>query len=183
MSSTTVETPITDTSFPQDTYNNLNDNITKLIQQEVMKAIKGKGIQEDKHNRDTSMVNISFDLQTDVVIAIGKVESNLYHLNSTSFLRNVTNNACFSSNIANLANNTCQNHKNHVSLLWHIRLKYLSEQKLKHVPHLPGYDAKSFDCFVCPLSKQQTQPFYPSTSRADNSFDLVHMDLWGPYIL
>lgn len=36
-------------------------------------------------------------------------------------------------------------------------------------------------CCVCPLAKQSRLVFPHSISRADVSFSLVHIDLWGPY--
>ena len=36
-------------------------------------------------------------------------------------------------------------------------------------------------CDICHLSKQVRNPFANSESCSSNVFDLVHMDLWGPY--
>ena len=36
-------------------------------------------------------------------------------------------------------------------------------------------------CNICPISRQIRLPFPVSTSRATCSFDLLHMDVWGPY--
>ena len=37
------------------------------------------------------------------------------------------------------------------------------------------------DCIVCPLAKQKRLPFPFDNKRAVHSFDLVHMDVWGPF--
>lgn len=44
----------------------------------------------------------------------------------------------------------------------------------KHVVH-------PCDCFVCTLAKHHRLPFPTSTSMSKNLFDLVHIDIWGPY--
>ena len=40
---------------------------------------------------------------------------------------------------------------------------------------------KNFDCFVCPLAKQKRLPFHSSVSSSSCCFDLIHVDIWGPY--
>ena len=37
------------------------------------------------------------------------------------------------------------------------------------------------NCPICPLAKQTRLVFPVSNSRTTSSFDMVHMDLWGPY--
>lgn len=36
-------------------------------------------------------------------------------------------------------------------------------------------------CLVCPLTKQTRLSFLLSMTRTLNVFDLIHMDIWGPY--
>lgn len=36
-------------------------------------------------------------------------------------------------------------------------------------------------CAVCPLARQVRLPFPNSHSKSSKCFDLVHMDVWGPY--
>lgn len=36
-------------------------------------------------------------------------------------------------------------------------------------------------CIVCPCAKQARMSFPISTSSSLSTFDLLHMDLWGPY--
>ena len=40
---------------------------------------------------------------------------------------------------------------------------------------------KSFDCTICPLTKQKRLHFPLSISSSSSCFDLVHADVWGPY--
>lgn len=45
-----------------------------------------------------------------------------------------------------------------------------------------GKREKTIDhCNVCPCAKQTRIPFPISTSKSFACFDLLHMDLWGPY--
>lgn len=36
-------------------------------------------------------------------------------------------------------------------------------------------------CIICPCAKQARLSFPISTSTNSNTFDLLHMDIWGPY--
>ena len=69
-----------------------------------------------------------------------------------------------------------------VSELWHFRLGHLSFEQMLYV-HLP--DCNNFTthgvCQICPMAKLHRQSFPLSTSRALNCFNLLHVDIWGPY--
>lgn len=65
--------------------------------------------------------------------------------------------------------------------LLHTRLGHVSLSKMQHIP---GYDCKhmhEYNCSVCLHSKQHKLPFPVSMSKANQCFDLIHIDLWGPY--
>lgn len=40
---------------------------------------------------------------------------------------------------------------------------------------------ESYICYVCHLSKQKKLPFLISCFVYVKCFDLIHIDLWGPY--
>ncbi|XP_074317900.1 uncharacterized protein LOC141653934 [Silene latifolia] len=63
--------------------------------------------------------------------------------------------------------------------LLHSRLGHSSFDKLKHVMNVAG--SQKFNCETCIMSKFHVQPFQRSDSHAANLFELVHLDLWGPY--
>ena len=70
--------------------------------------------------------------------------------------------------------------------LWHYRLGHPSSQRLTLlntiVLEIKSYNNnKPFDCHICPLAKQQKLPFPHSTSISLSCFDLIHVDIWGPY--
>lgn len=66
------------------------------------------------------------------------------------------------------------------SLRWHYRMGHLSFRVLKELYK----DATSYacnNCPICPLAKQTKLPFPISVSRTNVVFDLIHVDVWGPY--
>ena len=69
-----------------------------------------------------------------------------------------------------------------MSKIWHLRLGHSSDYVLKHIPLLKSL-AKSCnkDCPVCPIAKQCKLPFNDSNSYASTVFELLHLDVWGPY--
>ncbi|KAH0650173.1 hypothetical protein KY284_030085 [Solanum tuberosum] len=81
--------------------------------------------------------------------------------------------------------------------LWHKRLGHPSSQVMRCLNRL-GHPSSQVmrclnllqsvkddellnNCSFCPIAKQARLPFPTSISRASLSFDVVHMDLWGPY--
>ena len=67
--------------------------------------------------------------------------------------------------------------------LWHSRLGHPSDVKLHSLSHLFPFlqNCCTKDCNVCILAKQKRLPFPFYNKRAIHSFDLVHMDVWGPF--
>lgn len=70
--------------------------------------------------------------------------------------------------------------------LWHYRYGHLPFQSLSHlqkksmVKGLPVMNEQSSSCEDCILGKHQRDSFPPSTNRAKEHLELVHMDLCGP---
>ncbi|CAN1776000.1 Retrovirus-related Pol polyprotein from transposon TNT 1-94 [Linum perenne] len=62
--------------------------------------------------------------------------------------------------------------------LWHYRLGHSSIQNQVLSQCLVN---KRFHCRICPAAKQTRMPFSDSSSYAKSCFDLLHMDIWGPY--
>jgi hypothetical protein len=65
-------------------------------------------------------------------------------------------------------------------VLWHQRLAHPSKNVLTKL--MPSLDARNITCDTCHLSKSTRLPFSPSMSRANEMFELVHSDVWGPTI-
>lgn len=66
-------------------------------------------------------------------------------------------------------------------ILWHQKLSHASDDVLNHLDLGMKFDIKP--CDFCHKVKQHRQPFHKSVVHVVNLFDLVHMDLWGPYKL
>ncbi|KAL4362743.1 hypothetical protein GQ457_04G027460 [Hibiscus cannabinus] len=68
---------------------------------------------------------------------------------------------------------------------WHARLGHPSSRRMQFFAKLhteiPSSIENSYDCDVCHLAKHKRLPFPISTSVTDSVFDIVHMDVWGPF--
>ncbi|WVY96778.1 hypothetical protein V8G54_028929 [Vigna mungo] len=67
--------------------------------------------------------------------------------------------------------------------LWHARLGHLSHARLQLLQHKHGYintDDNNNFCDACHRAKQKKLPYTASTSTSLSSFELLHIDIWGP---
>ena len=61
--------------------------------------------------------------------------------------------------------------------LWHRRFGHFNiDRILSTLPKLNYYEK----CRICTKSKLRNKPYYPSTNKAKDTFDLIHLDLIGP---
>ncbi|KAL0399945.1 UNVERIFIED_CONTAM: Retrovirus-related Pol polyprotein from transposon RE1 [Sesamum radiatum] len=68
------------------------------------------------------------------------------------------------------------------SLIWHNRLGHASTQAIKHISDIDSSDMNSeLPCDICHKAKQSRVHFPLSSSQSSHIFELVHMDVWGPY--
>ena len=58
---------------------------------------------------------------------------------------------------------------------WHCRLRH------PFVLDIISCNNKGFDCSICPLPKQKRLSFPTSVSTSSSCFDLIYVDIWGPY--
>ena len=65
--------------------------------------------------------------------------------------------------------------------LFHARLGHTSVSKLVHVDSCKHSNVSQFTCDTCSLAKQSRLPFPVSQSKSLIAFELIHVDLWGPY--
>lgn len=67
--------------------------------------------------------------------------------------------------------------------LWHKRLVHVPYKLLSRMLFvlIGSDDKKTTACSVCPFAKQARLPFPSSMTVNEKAFDLVHMDLRGPY--
>lgn len=114
------------------------------------------------------------------VLAIGKAHHDLYYFNATHLGPSSSQHpsSVQKSAAANTVNTSIDLYK-----LWHLRLGHTSDLVMKHIPVLKTVSSNcNRDCPACPLAKQCKLTFpNHSNSHASAKFDLIHMDVWGPY--
>lgn len=71
---------------------------------------------------------------------------------------------------------------NHIDL-WHIRLGHPSLKAMQHILSLKDHTdvRRHNNCQTCPLAKQCRSVFPESHSKSTKCFQLMHVDVWGPY--
>ena len=114
------------------------------------------------------------DLFSGRVLGIGKEDQGLYLLNTDIQPRTlkdkITRNSCISFT------SVCSLHS-----LWHKRLGHAPFTVLSRIQCLQNVPMKDHNCTVCPIAKQTRLPFPTSVSLSNACFDIVHVDVWGPY--
>lgn len=69
------------------------------------------------------------------------------------------------------------------SLVWYLRMGHLPVHLLKHVKELHTAEIGILDNIsqICPKAKLTRHHFPSSNSKTSHAFDLIHIDIWGPY--
>ncbi|XP_075096480.1 uncharacterized protein LOC107770479 [Nicotiana tabacum] len=67
--------------------------------------------------------------------------------------------------------------------VWHGRLGHAPNRVVRQIPNMKFKTSSDEikECTICPLARQGRLPFPKSTSRSDKPFQLIHVDVWGPY--
>ncbi|KAL0410029.1 UNVERIFIED_CONTAM: Retrovirus-related Pol polyprotein from transposon RE2 [Sesamum latifolium] len=156
----------------------------KTLMQELIRLMQPEGhqmqLQEDPLQANFAQLdnfagkNCAFDLVTKRIIAIGKLFQNLYVLDKSSFSPSTI------ASVTAAHNKSCINSVSCNNVLWHRRLGHPSFNVLKHVPEVKSIDTTDI-CMICPFAKQSRLPFSPCAIQSKHAFELIHVDLWGPY--
>jgi hypothetical protein len=122
---------------------------------------------------------------------VGEEAGRLYHLlqNLVSVLPlNFVNFNSSSSKINNAVTSLASTSfftKSVNTSLWHFILGHPSDVPLKMlssvIPQI-SYESNKL-CSICPLAKQNRLPFPHSFSGSKQPFDLIHYDIWGPFVV
>ena len=93
-----------------------------------------------------------------------------------------------SSSVGMLPNKTAIGRQNAFTVvndvhLLHSILGHLSLSKMQHICDFNCQGLHEYNCGVSLHFKQHKLSFPISNSSADHYFDLLHIDLWGPYII
>ena len=130
-------------------------------------------------------------------IGVGEVHNGLYLLQhslsdtyaiptqsqatpSFQFVFNFVFHSIFSTNKSHVINNV-----KIPASVWHSRLGHPSDAKISILKSvLPDLTAISSEiCEICPLAKHKRLPFPFHNHVSEFPFDLIHCDIWGPYVV
>ncbi|KAF7812032.1 Retrovirus-related Pol polyprotein from transposon TNT 1-94 [Senna tora] len=134
----------------------------------VSKLVSDSSIEVKFH----SLGCVMQDRLNNQVLAEGTLEKNLYVLNKTL---NCNSNSVVLNNVDASVNLSSQHND-----LWHVRMGHPSSKALSQL----SFVAKVVDCKpcnICHLAKQTRVPFTLSTINTNMCFEMIHMDIWGPY--
>lgn len=78
---------------------------------------------------------------------------------------------------------TCFSHSDVNRKLWHVRLGHMPLSNMKNIASISLSSDSKFDipCDICPLARQHKLPFPNSSITSKETFELSHIDTWGPY--
>ncbi|KAL2247408.1 UNVERIFIED_CONTAM: Retrovirus-related Pol polyprotein from transposon RE1 [Sesamum indicum] len=115
------------------------------------------------------------DLKTKRILASGTQLGKLYILDDKSFHPHSVPQKCSTDS-------TCFSAIQTLYTLWHKRLGHSSPLVLKHISvlNIPQFKDDVI-CSVRPLAKQTRSAFPLNNSVSSHVFDLIHVDIWGPY--
>ncbi|KAL2248387.1 UNVERIFIED_CONTAM: Retrovirus-related Pol polyprotein from transposon RE2 [Sesamum indicum] len=114
------------------------------------------------------------DQETKEVVARGVLMNKLYILKSTTSISLLS--AAVSTPHSCGAMIDCN------EFVWHKRMGHASMSTIKHIPECKiSKDFVDMQCDICPKANQSRISFKPSLSQSIVPFELVHLDLWGPY--
>ena len=136
------------------------------------------------------------DLSTNLTVACAPVDNGLYQFKSNDQAEALSGLhfssksgqskdgssqavACPNSN-SNFSS-TSVNCKNPSLDIIHARLGHTSFSKMQHIPSCIQHLSDTFTCDVCVQAKMHRLPFNKSSIHTSFPFQLIHLDVWGPY--
>ncbi|GKB69793.1 cysteine-rich receptor-like protein kinase 8 [Tanacetum coccineum] len=130
------------------------------------------------------------DLTTRKVTGLGSMKEGLYHLANVTHdkidfvVSKLMQDSMQKFSLSALGNLKFDNKVPRDSYgLWHHRLGHVSDTKLKCMNDLPVSLIKtsSDNCLSCPMAKFTKLPYSSSVSHSTCIFELIHIDIRGPY--
>ncbi|XP_048493460.1 uncharacterized protein LOC125494008 [Beta vulgaris subsp. vulgaris] len=181
-----TRTPFEGSSF-QEENNEMKDDgkMISAVVQEVMEAL-GKNAIAYSNFADNKVMKFMFDkngcyvqdLTNEQIIAHGRNHHDLYVLDVKK--KEAKKDLCARRAGKLLAAGAMKDNDKNLSLL-HARLGHVSLSKIKHLKFCDCKGLNNYFCDTCSVSKHHKLPFMPSSSIAENIFDMIHVDLWGLY--
>ncbi|KAL2228852.1 UNVERIFIED_CONTAM: Retrovirus-related Pol polyprotein from transposon RE2, partial [Sesamum indicum] len=125
------------------------------------------------HFRFTKTSCILQDQVTRKNLVVGSISRNLYVVKQEHFSSSIQRSATHYLNASSSYS---------TSSFWHRRLGHVPLTVLNKIPELHLNEVSlSLSCDTCHKAKQTRIPFPCSNTRSAALFDLIHVDLWGPY--
>lgn len=120
------------------------------------------------------------DRLTKRVLPLGKLCHGLYYTLDKALIPTYAGRPTFpNTSAATVASKDLLQH----AKLMHLRLGHMPFSRIKIL--LPSLDIKAvqdtFVCSICPLAKQTRLSFPSNHVKTTSLFDLLHVDVWGPY--
>ncbi|KAK4397130.1 Retrovirus-related Pol polyprotein from transposon RE1 [Sesamum angolense] len=116
------------------------------------------------------------DQRTKRILAVGKLIGELYTLDRDSFNTDVISRHSI-TNVAECLLNVTVTETD----LWHRRLGHTPILVMKRANVLKANTDDLSICQTCPLAKQQRLSFLITEIHSKHVFELIHVDIWGPY--
>lgn len=111
---------------------------------------------------------------------IGELQDGLYKLHTTQLSQSYPLPCPLASKSSLSCNKVMCNSVIDVSL-WHNRMGHPSITILNKLQFIAPHSVNFKDCDICHLSKQHILSFSQSEHKANEIFQLIHLDVWGPY--
>ncbi|GJV02856.1 retrovirus-related pol polyprotein from transposon TNT 1-94 [Tanacetum coccineum] len=135
-------------------------------------------------NNGLELKDVLVDLTTKKVRGLGRLKVGLYHLVNIpseqvdSVFKKLVYNTMQTFALSVVNKDVLNSYA-----LWHHRLGHVPDSKLKHIKELHVSVSKEClgPCLSCPMDKFTKLPYDLSDSHSVNIFDLIHIDIWGPY--
>ncbi|CAO2825263.1 unnamed protein product [Amaranthus hypochondriacus] len=130
------------------------------------------------------------DNNTLKIRGIGECKNGLYYLmndtieNAVETLKNLSPNSTVLSATqqpTTISYGWLESQKLSDNMLWHLRLGHAPMKKLNRLGLTTTSTTSLTSCLTCPLGKFTKLPFPHSQSHANHPFELLHIDIWGPY--
>lgn len=117
-------------------------------------------------------------------LLLGKLFQGLYFAEEGLFhhFKDHSNKALLSSILSNPVAGTAISSKLDEAKLFHLRLGHIPYSKLHSVvPNIDSTILSDCICAICPAARQHRLSFGSSEIKTTHVFDLLHIDVWGPY--
>nr|GEV04349.1 retrovirus-related Pol polyprotein from transposon TNT 1-94 [Tanacetum cinerariifolium] len=130
--------------------------------------------------------NLSYlmlDLTIKKVTGLGRLKEGLYHLVNVpaykvdSVFSSLVKTSMQKFSLSAVGNKSIKDSYG----LWHHRLGHVSDVKLKQIHETSVSKSNHDNCLSCPMAKFTKLPYSISESYSTSVFELIHIDIWGPY--